>query len=270
MNTNDIARVAGLVGEPARTRMLVALIDGRALTAGELARAAGISAQTASRHLALLGEGGLIVATASGRHRYHRLASRDVAAILEGIMQLASASASAGEPRRRSVLTGPRDARMRMARTCYDHLAGRLGVAVADHLAAVGAIEFDLDQARMKPGLAIELARMGLQVDLPADSPADSPAASLAISSTISPAVSSAVSPAGSLQPLTCRPCMDWSERRPHLAGPLATRLCAHLLEQGWLRRPKEGRGLEVSGEGGRRLGDWLGAVRWRTVVGTP
>ena len=233
MNTNDIARIAGLVGEPARTRMLVELIDGRALTAGELARAAGITAPTASRHLALLVDGGLIIATAQGRHRYHRLASAEVATVLEGLMQLASLD----EARRRPVATGPRDARMRRARTCYDHLAGRLGVAVTDHLVAAGAIELDLVGARATVALADELARIDLA--LPADAASQ-----------------------------TCRPCMDWAERRPHLAGPLATALCRHALARGWLRRPSGQRGLDLTGEGSRRLGAWLGARRWAEVVG--
>lgn len=123
MNTNQIARVAALVGEPARAAMLVALMDGRALTAGELAQAAGISAATASRHLALMVESGLLTPERQGRHHYHRLASPDVARLLEGLMQLATASPA---PSAR-VSTGPRDAAMRTARTCYDHIAGRLG-----------------------------------------------------------------------------------------------------------------------------------------------
>lgn len=236
MNTNDIARTAGLIGEPARTRMLIELIDGRALTAGELARAAGITAQTASRHLALLGEGGLISVTAQGRHRYHRLASAEVAAVLEGVMQLASLD----HGRRRPITTGPRDGRMRRARTCYDHLAGRLGVAVTDHLVEAGAIELDLVGARGTASLVEELARIDLVAPV---APAESRA-------------------------LACRPCMDWAERRPHLAGPLATQLCAHVLARGWLRRPDGQRGLDLTGEGTRRLGAWLGARRWAEVVG--
>ena len=232
MNTNDIARIAGLVGEPARTRMLVGLIDGRALTAGELARAAGITAQTASRHLALMAESGLIAVTAQGRHRYHRLASAEVAAVLEGLMQLASL-----DDRRRPVVTGPRDARMRRARTCYDHLAGRNGVAVTDHLAESGAIELDLIAARPTATLAAELERIDLA--LPTDA-----------------------------RGRGCRPCMDWAERRPHLAGPLATSLCRHLLARGWLRRAEAGRALDVTGDGNRRLGAWLGARRWAEVMG--
>jgi DNA-binding transcriptional ArsR family regulator len=230
MNTNDIARIARLVGEPARAAMLVELMGGRALTAGELARGARVSAPTASRHLALMVEGGLVVATARGRHRYHRLASREVAAIIEATMQLASLTGS-----HRPIVTGPKDEAMRRARTCYDHLAGRLGVAVVDHLVAAGALELDLDSARPMPALARELAALG-----PGLADGDS----------------------------HCRPCMDWAERRPHLAGPLAVRLCNHLLGQGWLRRPPRGRALEITGTGARYLGNWLGARRWSQVDG--
>ena len=230
MNTNDIARIAGLVGEPTRTAMLIELMDGRALTAGELARSAGVSAQTASRHLALMVEGGLVLATAGGRHRYHRLASREVAAIIEAMMQLASL-----DDRRRPIATGPKDAAMRRARTCYDHLAGRLGVAVVDHLVAAGAIELDIDSARPTPALPQVLAALGPDL-VDGDS--------------------------------HCRPCMDWAERRPHLAGPLAVRLCNHLLAQGWLRRAPRGRALEITGTGARQLGNWLGARRWSQVNG--
>jgi DNA-binding transcriptional ArsR family regulator len=230
MNTNDVARIAGLVGEPARTAMLLALMDGRALTAGELARSAGIRAQTASRHLAALVDGGLIEVTAQGRHRYHRIASREVAAIIEGMMQLAAVDA-----RRRTVVTGPRDAAMRRARTCYDHLAGRLGVAIVDHLVDAGAIELDLGTARTAPATREVLADLD-----PALADGDP----------------------------SCRPCMDWAERRPHLAGPLGIRFCRHLLERGWLRRPAQGRAVEITGDGARHLGRWLGARRWAQVTG--
>lgn len=260
MNTNDLSRIAGLVGEPARTRMLVELLDGRALTAGELARVAGIAAATASRHLSLLVEGGLIVVAAQGRHRYHRLASAEVGAVLEGLMQLASldqeetkaetegkaetdgggpASRAAASPPRRqpgSIVTGPRDRRLRLARTCYDHLAGRIGVAITEHLVETGAVELDPVAARVTATLPVELARLDL---------------------VLPPGVSASA----------CRPCMDWAERRPHLSGPLATRLCRHVIERGWLRRPRAGRGLEVTGDGARCLGGWLGARRWAFVI---
>ncbi|MGE0797435.1 MAG: ArsR/SmtB family transcription factor [Lautropia sp.] len=238
LSTNDLARVAGLVGEPARSAMLLALMDGRALTANELARGAGVAASTASRHLALVVDGGLLVAPAAGRHRYHRLASPQVAATLEGLMQLASRPA----PARLPIVTGPRDAAMRQARTCYDHLAGRLGVAIAEHLAVTGAIELDLQAVQVTPALPAELARIGLE--LPADATAARAAAML-----------------------SCRPCMDWAERRPHLAGAAATRLCRHLFERGWLRRAATARSVGITGDGARHLGAWLGARRWSWVV---
>jgi DNA-binding transcriptional ArsR family regulator len=135
MTTIDgLAATAALIGDPARAAMLAALMDGRALSAGELAEAAGITPQTASAHLAKLAEAGLLAVARQGRHRYHRLATPAVAALIEGLMEVAAAA-----PRR--VVTGPRDAALRLARTCYDHLAGRLGVAIADALAARGAIE---------------------------------------------------------------------------------------------------------------------------------
>ena len=124
----QFAEVAALAGDPARAGMLHALMDGRALTASELAHVAGITPQTASSHLARMITAGLLAVEKQGRHRYHRLASPAVAQMMESIMQVASIPEP--EPRRLSV--GPRDAALRAARTCYDHLAGHLGVALAD------------------------------------------------------------------------------------------------------------------------------------------
>src|SRR5690606_18299451 len=132
-STAKFAEVAALAGDPARAAMLDALMDGRALTAGELARCAGVTPQTASGHLGRLNKGGLVSVDQRGRHRYYRLASPAVAQMIEGIMQIASAA----EPRR-TLITGPRDEALRRARTCYDHIAGRLGVALADALVAAG------------------------------------------------------------------------------------------------------------------------------------
>ncbi|RYF65179.1 MAG: transcriptional regulator, partial [Comamonadaceae bacterium] len=164
MNTNRIAHVAALVGEPARTAMLLALMDGRALTARELADAAHISPATASRHLGLLVEAALLRVEQQGRHRYHRLASPDVARVLEGLMQL---SASSSERAARPVVVGPRDAALRTARTCYDHIAGRLGVAIAGHLLDEGAMVFDEDAGagHVTDHAAPVLQRLGLGAD---------------------------------------------------------------------------------------------------------
>ena len=154
MNTNQIARIATLVGEPARTAMLLELLDGRSLTANELAGAASVGAAAASRHLALLVDAGLLEVTPSGRHRYHRLASAQVARMLESIMQVASRDTAS----ERRVVTGPRDAAMRRARTCYDHIAGRLGVAIAQKLQDDGAIAFDGEAGRVTERCAAALA----------------------------------------------------------------------------------------------------------------
>src|SRR5690349_7153427 len=131
------AEVASLAGDPARAAMLHALMDGRALTAGELARAASITPQTASGHLARMTSLGLLAVERQGKHRYHRLAGASVAQMLESLMQVATQVL----PPRKRLSVGPREAALRTARTCYDHLAGRLGVALADSLRAEGHLE---------------------------------------------------------------------------------------------------------------------------------
>src|ERR1043166_5042472 len=135
------AEVAALAGDPARAGLLHALMDGRALTASELARVAGITPQTASGHLTRMTAIGLLSVEKQGRHRYHRLATPTVAQMLESIMQVASDL----EPSRKPLTVGPRDAALRRARTCYDHLAGQLGVALADALVEHGHAELTSD-----------------------------------------------------------------------------------------------------------------------------
>src|SRR5262245_25087760 len=142
MNTNQIAEIASLIGEPARTAMLVALMDDRALTAAELAQEAGITPQTASTHLARLTAAHLLRVHQQGRHRYHRLATPEVARMLTGLVQIASA----GEMQKNQ---HPRDAALRTARTCYDHLAGKLGVAIAEGLVARRYLELNEEAARL-------------------------------------------------------------------------------------------------------------------------
>ncbi len=231
-NTNQIAEIGLMVGEPARTAMLVALMDGRALTAGELARVAGISAQTASGHLAKLASAGLLKVVSQGRHRYHRLASAEVAGLLETITRIAAVSRP---PAHRRLHFGPRDAAMRAARTCYDHLAGGLGVAIADGLLDRGAIEFD-DGAGMitESGLAL-LTEAGIAM----------------------PERSSTSS-----RPL-CRPCLDWSERRPHLAGRLGAAICMHFFDHGFVKRLRGTRALTVTPRGRRALGELFDIREW-------
>jgi hypothetical protein len=145
---------------------------------------------------------------------------------------------------------------MRLARTCFDHIAGRLGVALADRLVAEGAIELDAEAARVLPRVDRVLFRWGV-VDAPdrvhprgAAVPGSRPGAS---------------SPRA--QPLRCRPCLDWSERRLHLAGPLARRLCSHCLETGWLMRRKDSRALQVTPKGAAAFQAILGMAAWQRVV---
>lgn len=237
MNTNQIARVAALVGEPARTAMLLALMDGRALTAHELAAAGHISPATASRHLQLLAEAGLLRVERQGRHRYHRLASVEVARVLEGIMQLAALSA----PKVQHVATGPRDAAMRLARTCYDHLAGRIAVAMAQRLIEDGAVVVEDDTAVVTDAAGAALEGLGLRSELVyARGPGNRP---------------------------PCRPCLDWGERRMHLAGRLGSVLCSHCLQMGWLLQQPQTRALELTPRGALAFRAWLGTERWRALT---
>ena len=236
MNTNQIARIASLVGEPARTGMLVALMDGRALTAHELASAGRITPATASRHLALLVEGGLLRVDKQGRHRYHRLASAEVARVLERIMQLAAQ----GAPAAARIATGPRDAGMRLARTCYDHLAGGIAVAIAERLVEDGAVVIEDDSAVVTDRAPTALAGLGLRSEV-------------------------LLAQGGGKRP-PCRPCLDWGERRMHLAGRLGTLLCAHSLEMGWLLQKPGTRALALTPRGAVAFRDWLGMERWRAL----
>ena len=221
--------VAALLGDTTRAAMLRALMDGRALTASELARAARVTPQTASAHLARMAEANLINVSRQGRHRYHRLASAAVARMIESIMQVAFSGATPNT----LPVTGPRDMAMRLARTCYDHLAGRLGVAIADAFARNGHSELTADSGVVTASGERLLQRIG--IDLPA----------LAANR-------------GGRARMLCRPCLDWSERRPHLAGVLGTALCTLSFEQDWVRRRKDTRAVLITAYGRRKLQDLL------------
>jgi DNA-binding transcriptional ArsR family regulator len=216
-----LAEAASLVGDPARAGMLSALMGGRALTSGELARVAGIAPQTASGHLARLTASGLLATFRQGRHCYYRLASTEIARMLETMMAV-SHDMPAG--RRRAVVTGPRDAAMRAARTCYDHLAGTLGVRIADALVARGHIELsDEAGAVTDPGLAF-LDEFGIDIQ-------PGPRAGRRV---------------------FCRPCLDWSERVPHVGGTLGAALATRCFALGWVERVPASRAIAVT-EAGRR-----------------
>lgn len=226
VNTNAVAEIASLVGEPARAAMLGVLMDGRALTAAELAAAAGITPQTASSHLARLTAAGLLAVEAQGRHRYHRLAAPEIARLLEGIMQVAAAV-------RPAPVVGPRDRALRAARTCYDHLAGRLGVALADALAEAGHIELSSDGGIVTETGVAELARHGIAVE----------------------------ARGGKSKRVLCRPCLDWSERRPHLAGAVGAALCARAFDAAWIRRVAGTRAVAITPKGARAFREKFGVT---------
>jgi DNA-binding transcriptional ArsR family regulator len=199
----DIALVAALVGDPARANMLTALMTGRALTASELAHQAGVMPQTASSHLAKLEAGGLVVPEKQGRHRYYRITGPDVALVLEGLEGLA---ARVGHMR---VRTGPKDPALRRARICYDHLAGDLGVQMLDSLKtqrlvrqSKQAIELTADGKRFMAE-ALQIDTNGL---------------------------------AHPRRPV-CKACLDWSERRHHLAGTLGAAVMTRFTELNWAAR---------------------------------
>ena len=211
----DISQIAALIGDPARANMLTALMDGRALTPSELAEVAGVALPTASGHLAKLHAAGLVQHRRQGRHKYVQLADADVAATLEALMSLA---AGRGVTRLRP---GPRDAAMREARVCYNHLAGRFGVMLFQSLLARELIrQAGEDVTLTKEGAAF-LTSFGIDIDT-----------------------------LGKGRAVLCRTCLDWSERRSHLAGSVGRALLARFEHLGWMRRDPKSRAILVSANG--------------------
>jgi DNA-binding transcriptional ArsR family regulator len=214
-----IAEIAALLGDSARATMTSALLDGRALSASELARAARITPQTASTHLAKLTEAGLLSALRSGRHRYFRLASPAVAEMIDGIVAVALAK----RPRFRPFTHQARA--LGAARICYDHLAGRLSVALTDALVARRYVTVDDDDAR----LTAEGTRFltGFGVELP----------------TLPRA-----------RRHSCRLCLDWTERRLHLAGAVGAAITHRFFALGWMERVPDSHAVVVTPSGRRGL----------------
>ncbi|MEM9012403.1 MAG: winged helix-turn-helix domain-containing protein [Pseudomonadota bacterium] len=216
----DIAHVATLIGDPARANMLTALMSGKALTVSELAAEAGVTIQTASSHLSKLDAGGLLRPRKQGRHKYFSLANDDVAHVLEGLMGLA---AGAGHLRKR---TGPRDAELRQARVCYNHLAGDMGTQMFDSLIARGHLVLDGgDLALTESGEAFAAS---LEIDVDGLRRARVP---------------------------LCRECLDWSERRSHLAGSLGRALLSRFEELSWVKRDRKTRVVSFSQRGAKEFG---------------
>lgn len=211
----DIAGIATVIGDRARAAMLSALHEGSALPGGELARRAGVAPSTASEHLARLVEAGLVGVERRGRHRFYSLAGDEVAHAWEALALLAPRA------RVRTLKAASVGAALAEARTCYDHLAGRLGVAVTDALLAAGALDDGDGGLRLGPDRAA-FGALGVEVDA-----------------------------LRGRRPLVLG-CLDWSERRPHLAGALGAAIAGRCLERRWVERLPSTRAVRVT-EAGRK-----------------
>jgi len=220
-----IAEIAALVGDPTRATMVSALLDGRALTASELATSAGVTPQTASAHLAKLTAAGLLSAGRSGRHRHFRLASQTVAAMIEGIVAVALAK----RPRLRPL--SPQARAVGAARICYDHLAGRLGVDVTDALVARAYLVPDDHEAAQITPAGVRFFK-GFGIEMPA---------------------------ARLTRRRFCRLCLDWTERRPHIAGALGATMTTRYFDLGWMVRMTRGHAVVVTASGRRGLRETFG-----------
>jgi DNA-binding transcriptional ArsR family regulator len=230
MTVPRIDEVGRLVGDPSRATMLDALMDGRAWTGRELARIAHVAPSTASEHLQRLVSGALLTVVAQGRHRYFQIASPDVAHALEALAFLAPPA-----PARYETLSRI-DAEMRRARTCYDHFAGELGVALADALVRRGAIALDPNGASVTGRGAAFFAETGIAFE------------------------------SGNLGRPLCRSCLDWSERRSHFAGRIGAALARHAFEHEWVRRKAGTRAVDVTRAGATALHDVFG-VAWNDAA---
>src|SRR6516162_4069134 len=215
----QMAEVASLVGDPARANILCALLDGRARTAGELAFVAGVSPQTTSGHLAKLHDARLIDLCKQGRHRYYRLAGAHVGQMLESIMTGALTAPPRFQPRAKT------DDQLRHARTCYEHLAGELGVGIADCLIAHEHVILGNEAGEVTENGAAFLSKLGVDLSV-----------------------------ARARRRVFCRPCVDWTERRPHIGGAVGAAIATRCFELKWIERARDGRALTITSTGRRGL----------------
>jgi DNA-binding transcriptional ArsR family regulator len=220
----NIARIASLVGDPARADVLTALLTDRALTATELASIAGVTKQTMSAHLSKLLDAALVEVDQQGRHRYFRLANEDVAALLESLMGVAFRTGAV------RLLSSPREPALREARVCYDHLAGEFGVAAYESLLRHEAFELTRGELRLSKSGVEWFKRFGIDTHAAAQQ-----------------------------RRTFCRPCMDWSERRHHLAGSLGAALLSRLEDLKWAARDKNSRVIRFSTRGRRAFRELFG-----------
>ncbi|MFE2555693.1 ArsR/SmtB family transcription factor [Streptomyces sp. NPDC059352] len=224
MAASDLAALAALFADESRAAFLLALLDGRAWTAGELARHAGVAPSTASEHLGKLVAGRVLTEERQGRHRYVRLADPGIAHLVEDLAARSEPEAPAAPRSLRAASAGRAMAR---GRTCYDHLAGRLGIAITEAMTVRGLLRQDTGFALTDPGVAwfdelgIALVRKGRRP--------------------------------------VARGCLDWTERRPHLAGVAGAALCRHALDTGWCVRIGSERAVKVTAEGESALHASLG-----------
>ncbi|GGV34377.1 transcriptional regulator [Actinomadura cremea] len=222
----DFAPVAALLADRARAAMVTALLDGRPLAAGELARAAGVGPSTASAHLARLLDGGLVTVLSQGRHRYYALRDAEVAQLVETLARMSP------PVRVRSLRQSHEARRLHRARTCYDHLAGQAGVALFAALLDGGLLEPDADGYTATRKGEERLDALGLDVE----------------------------AVRRSRRRFAWR-CLDWTERRPHLNGALAAALTERMIDLGWFERGAAPRALAVTDAGLAGLADSFGCV---------
>ena len=215
----NISRIASLLGEPARADALTALLADRALTATELAAIAGITKQTMSAHLSKLLDGALIAVEQQGRHRYFRLANEDVAGLLESLMGVAFRTGAV------RLIASPREPALRKARICYDHLAGELGVSAYESMLQQQVMRVSGEGLELTESGAAWFARLGVNT------------AEIARQ-----------------RRAFCRACLDWSERRHHLAGALGAALLARFYDLGWASRGKNSRAIRFTAMGERKF----------------
>jgi DNA-binding transcriptional ArsR family regulator len=221
----NMVEIAALVGDTARATMLAALMGGQALTSSELAGLAHVSRATASEHLGKLTQARLLAVSQKRRNRYYRIASPLVARMLESIKSVAALETPARyQPR------SAQDDALRFARTCYDHLAGWLGVAIADALVRKKCVILSDEGGELTAAGKRFLTDFGISL----------------------------LSPAGSRR-IFCRPCLDWSERRFHIAGHVGAELCRCCLERGWVAPQRGSRAIHLTAAGRRGLRDVFG-----------
>jgi DNA-binding transcriptional ArsR family regulator len=218
-NAPQIAEVAALVGDPARANMLCALLGGRALTATELAFAGGVSPQTTSGHLGKLFAARLVVLMKQGRHRYYRLAGPQVGQMLESIMNVALTGPPRFQPKSKL------DDKLRHARTCYDHIAGVVGVGLAECMTEREFVVLGDEAGEVMPSGMEFLSKLGVDLSL-----------------------------AHAKRRVFCRPCLDWTERRSHIGGAVGAALAQRCFELKWIERVRESRALNITPAGRRGL----------------